>query len=253
MQQKGFSGLAAIILIVIFVAAAAGAVYYVQQKKVDDLNKQVDLLAAKQSIDKTDSTVVAENQVTLENETVTSENYTAAKTNTTANEETTDLPTKSDSNLNAPIYLGEYHTFSEGKKLLSQAALEQLDNNQETIQGDIMPISAKDQNTFYFGTLKTEPDRAATAKIYSYNYATEKLRELYWERYGQKILPLGLEENKLVVYLQKTTDEPSSCFVPWLDATIQYLDLTNPADGLNDYTASDETLTKARTLKGTCP
>jgi hypothetical protein len=250
MRQKGFSSFAAIILIVIFVVIAAGAVYYVQQKKVDDLNRQVDLLAEKQTKDTIESTV--KNEVAPANETVTADDYTPTATETTTDEKSTDNPTKTTSGSNVPFYLGAYHTFGEGKKLLSQTVIDQLDNNQEIIKGDIMPISTKDQKTFYFSTIKTEADRAATAKIYSYNSDSEKLREIYWERYGKILFPLGVEDNKLVVYLQKTTDEPSSCFVPWLDATIQYLDLTNPADGLNDYTANDETLTKARTLKGNC-
>ena len=248
-NQSGFSALSAILVIVIIAAAVGIGVYFFQQQRLEVAQKEIDLLeekiekqpTAKPTTTKPVETVTPDTSDT----TVTPDSYTP-KTTEPASTDTTTTKTS------GSIYLGSFHTISEGQELFNQLATDQLEVNQETVQGEIMPISPKDNKTFYFSVLKTETDKLSTSRLYSYNPTAATLKEAYWERYGNIIHPMGITDNKLVVYAQKISADPIACFNPWLDAKIQALDLASPADGLNDYTPSEEILKQARLEKSTC-
>jgi hypothetical protein len=253
MKQQGFSTFTNILLLLIIITLVGLGLFYWQEQRLASSEKEQQLLDSVKNKPQDGATTTEEPATVKPTEITEPADYTDKTVEEKPAEvKTTETPPAATTSSAGALYLGKYLTIAEGQTKITSENSSLLAQNSETIRGAIMPINPSNANKFYFGAVKTEEGKMATGKIYSYEISTGKMRELYWERYGNEIIPIGIEEGKLIVYTQKYNAAPASCFVPWLDAKVQYLDMANVTGGLNDYTVSEEVLKQARELKNSC-
>lgn len=258
MPKNGFSTLTNILLMLIVITAVGIGVFFWQERRLELAEKENKLIEQVQNKKSNAHQPATETKPATTTVTVTEikddKNNLVDATNNeeqnSANEN--NIEPSNLAKISGMIYLGKNYSLNEGQNKIDSATLNQLSSSSEKFTSEIMPISEKNPAKFYFSTLKTETGKMPVSKIYSFETNTNKLRELYWERYGQEILLIGIEGDKLLAYQRKIGTTNDKCFIPWIDAKVVYLDLTNPTGGFNDYTVSEDLAKQARAAKGNC-
>jgi hypothetical protein len=106
------------------------------------------------------------------------------------------------------------------------------------------PINPQNPNIFFLSTVSFDKEGLrtnsnCTNKIYSFDTKNYKLTQYYEDKSPtcmDTLNLMGTQGSKLIIWLAPYNNSPGPCYTPWINDKFKYLELSDIASGLHEYT-----------------